>query len=588
MDVVAALRDYVQKMVTEVLGLKALLMDQETSGMVGMVYSRSNILSKEVFLLDLLHNEKREKMPHLKCIVFIRPTPENIADLGKELRQPRYGEYHVFFSNIVSRDALSSMALADVDERVKEVQEFYGDFYAINTDLFSLNIPSCAPLMRGRWDQKLFDRMSSGILAALLAMKRRPIIRYQTSSGLCERLASSVKDGIRQEGALFDFRQKDSCLLLIIDRKEDPLTPILTQWTYQAMVHELVGIHNNRVVIGTSHKKEREAEAEGESPDEVVLSSEQDRFFQKNMFSNWGDLCMRLKQFVDEFKTKSDQTSNIQSIEEMKNFMKDYPEFRKMSGNVSKHVTLVSDMSEKIAKRDLLEISVLEQEMACYDDHKTHYPKLINLLQSPKTKDFDCLRLGLLYVLRYEKDKGNAKEEVRRLLQAKGVSPEKLNLLDNITKYGGAEQRQVGLFHKEGIGKVVINLARGFKDVTNVYTQHEPQLKSILDRVTRGDLRENQFPYVPEFAPATSSKWRPKEIIVFIVGGATYEEALFVNAFNEPTNTNNSANSMQDSSPLLLRQKKAPQQDVHCILGSNCLLNSTSFLGEVESIFAPV
>lgn len=56
------------------------------------------------------------------------------------------------------------------------------------------------------------------------------------------------------------------------------------------MVHELVGIHNNRVVIGTSRKKEREAEAEGESPDEVVLSSEQDRFFQKNMFSNWGDL----------------------------------------------------------------------------------------------------------------------------------------------------------------------------------------------------------------------------------------------------------------------------------------------------------
>lgn len=41
-----------------------------------------------------------------------------------------------------------------------------------------------------------------------------------------------------------------------------------------------------------------------------------------------------------------------------------------------------------------------------------------------------------------------------------------------------------------------------------------------------------------------------------------------MNAFNEPTNTNNSANSMQDSSPLLLRQKKAPQQDVHCILGS--------------------
>lgn len=38
-----------------------------------------------------------------------------------------------------------------------------------------------------------------------------------------------------------------------------------------------------------------------------------------------------------------------------------------MSGNVSKHVTLVSEMSEKIVERDLLEISVLEQELACYD-----------------------------------------------------------------------------------------------------------------------------------------------------------------------------------------------------------------------------
>lgn len=96
-----------------------------------------------------------------------------------------------------------------------------------------------------------------------------------------------------------------------------------------------------------------------------------------------------------------------------------------------------------------------------------------------------------------------------------------LGMLDTITKYGGAEQRQVGLFHKEGIGKVVINLARGFKDVTNVYTQHEPPLRNILEKVIKADLRESQFPYVPEFAPVGSTKsWKPKEIIVFIVGGA--------------------------------------------------------------------
>lgn len=36
-------------------------------------------------------------------------------------------------------------------------------------------------------------------------------------------------------------------LLLITDRREDPVTPLLNQWTYSAMVHEIVGINNNRV-----------------------------------------------------------------------------------------------------------------------------------------------------------------------------------------------------------------------------------------------------------------------------------------------------------------------------------------------------
>ena len=38
-------------------------------------------------------------------------------------------------------------------------------------------------------------------------------------------------------------------LLLVLDRREDPVTPLLTQWTYQAMVHELMpgGIKANTV-----------------------------------------------------------------------------------------------------------------------------------------------------------------------------------------------------------------------------------------------------------------------------------------------------------------------------------------------------
>ena len=53
---------------------------------------------------------------------------------------------------------------------------------------------------------------------------------------------------IQSEPALFDFRLTQVApLLLILDRRNDPVTPLLSQWTYQAMVHELIGIQNGRV-----------------------------------------------------------------------------------------------------------------------------------------------------------------------------------------------------------------------------------------------------------------------------------------------------------------------------------------------------
>lgn len=62
-----------------------------------------------------------------------------------------------------------------------------------------------------------------------------------------------MSDAISKD-QIFDFRRpgqggSEAPTLLILDRKDDPLTPLLSQWTYQAMVHELLGLNNNRVVL---------------------------------------------------------------------------------------------------------------------------------------------------------------------------------------------------------------------------------------------------------------------------------------------------------------------------------------------------
>jgi len=69
-------------------------------------------------------------------------------------------------------------------------------------------------------------------------------------SGMAKRLGQELVEGMKDQPELWDFRRTATApLLLILDRRNDPVTPLLTQWTYQAMVHELLGITNGRVSL---------------------------------------------------------------------------------------------------------------------------------------------------------------------------------------------------------------------------------------------------------------------------------------------------------------------------------------------------
>jgi vacuolar protein sorting-associated protein 45 len=68
----------------------------------------------------------------------------------------------------------------------------------------------------------------------------------------------------------------------------------------------------------------------------------------------------------------SDETSlylSIVSKDDMKNFIKDYPEFKKLGNTVSRHVTVMSELSRLVEANCLMEVSEFEQELACSADH---------------------------------------------------------------------------------------------------------------------------------------------------------------------------------------------------------------------------
>lgn len=122
------------------------------------------------------------------------------------------------------------------------------------------------------WDPVHLHRIVQGITSVLLSLKKCPYIRYQSSSNMAKRLAEKIREVLSKESSSFEFRQESNPILLIVDRRDDPVTPLLNQWTYQAMVHELLTINNNRVNL--SHVKGISKELK-----EVVLSAEHDDFY---------------------------------------------------------------------------------------------------------------------------------------------------------------------------------------------------------------------------------------------------------------------------------------------------------------------
>ncbi|KAM7518723.1 hypothetical protein LguiB_017685 [Lonicera macranthoides] len=548
-------REYINGMLQDISGMKVLILDSHAVSIVSVVYSQSELLQKEVFLVELIDSisKSKEPMSHLKAVYFLRPTSTNIQLLKRQLASPRFGEYHLFFSNLLENTQLHILADSDEREVVQQVQEFYADFVAVDPYHFTLNMASnhmymLPAVVDPSGLQHFCDRVVDGLAAIFLALKRRPVIRYSHTSDIAKRIAQeAMKLMYQQESGLFDFRRTEIApLLLVIDRRDDPVTPLLNQWTYQAMVHELIGIQDNKVDLKNIGKLSKDQQ-------EVVLSSEQDAFFKVNMYENFGDIGMSIKRMVDEFQQVSKSNQNIQTIEDMAKFVDNYPEYRKMHGNVSKHVTLVTEMSKIVEERKLMLVSQTEQELACNGGQGAAFEAVTNLLNNESVSDIDRLRLVMLYALRYEKESPVQLMQLFNKLASR--SPKyKPGLVQFLLKQAGADKRTGDLYGNRDLLNIARNMARGLKGVENVYTQHQPLLYQTMESITKGRLRDVDYPFVGNHFQQA----RPQDVVIFIVGGTTYEESRSV-ALQNATNSG-----------------------IRFILGGSALLNSKRFLKDLE------
>jgi len=167
-----------------------------------------------------------------------------------------------------------------------------------------------------------------------------------------------------------------------------------------------------------------------------------------------------------------------------------------------------------------------------------------------------------LYSLRYERHSSNQIPVLLDLLTAAGNVPQRrVDVIPKLLAYHHSLQAPPAaggfsdLFESSSIFSGARSRLKGLKGVENVYTQHSPRLEATLQNLITARLKEQQYPFVEG---GGSTRDKPQDIIVFMVGGATYEEARMIAQINA-------------SSP-----------GVRVVLGSTNLHNSTTFLEEIE------
>lgn len=528
---------------------KALILDEETLGFVSLNYSRSNLLEKNVYFFDTIDRKGTEKLKHLAAIFFVRNTSENFQKIKDELANPLFNKYYLIFANPIEDQKLREFADCDKYNLVLKVLELFSDFYAINRDLFSLNIKTSMDLLvqPSRWNlasQLKNNRIVEGIFSCILSCRKHPYVRYSKHSNRASKLADSIVAYMSTEDELVAKYSKDDdrCTLLILDRKDDPITPLLNQWTYQSMIHEIIGINNHRVKLS--------------SGEEIVISPDQDEFFGSVLYKNYGEMAEELNRLVNEFKEKNKSQAKVESIEDMQRFMETYPEFKKYSGNVTKHVNIMSELSRKIEKRRLLIVSEVEQDIAIKANKSEHIRNVTEILEDHEVDNYEKIRLVTIFALRYEGDSNVTK--FKNMLKKDDVEPQYLDFIDIVLEYAGKKRRSSFLFGKDNtlLSSALNIIKSNFKDVKNVFTQHKSCMHTMIEQMVKGKLSEAEFPYATQSPRDTKTT----DIIIFIVGGATYQEAKEVAEFNNISS------------------------EYNVILGGTMIHNSKSFIGEATEI----
>ncbi|PHH61683.1 hypothetical protein CDD82_2120 [Ophiocordyceps australis] len=544
---------------------KCLLVDATSQKLLDNVVKEDDILNNNIATIERIE-DRREANPDMDAIYFLTPEPHIVDCLLADLERRRYRRAYLLWTSLVEASLRRRIDdLPGIRQLRASSKTLFIDFYPRESHLVTFRDPWSFPMLYhpdcNSLVPKHMQKLAQRIAGICITLGEYPKVRYYRPSNpiheasvLCSHLARFVQeelDGYAHWNPEFPPpSNRPQANLIVTDRSMDLMAPLLHEFTYQAMAHDLLPIKETDKV--TFHTTVNQGTPEQDEKDMEL--TEKDKIWVDNRHRHMKDTIDKLmgdfQKFIKENPHFTDDNADPTSLNAIRDMLAGLPQFQEMKEAYSLHLTMAQECMTLFQRNKLMDMASIEQTMATGLDEDARKPKnvlesTVRLLDDDAIKPSDRLRLIVIYVL-YRG--GLILQDIQKLLLHASLPPQDGQVVDNMELLGGKTSHAL----KEPRIPPTPLFARDAKppppnEEYNL-SRFEPAIKPMLDALARGTLDQTTFPYVkPPMDPnedlaaaqggslrAARPNWaaagrRPPEnrqrIIVFVAGGATYSES---------------------------------------------------------------
>jgi syntaxin-binding protein 1 len=275
----------------------------------------------------------------------------------------------------------------------------------------------------------------------------RPKAPLHEASVLCSHLARFISEEL-DEYAQWNPNfpppsSRPQGILMVTDRTLDIMAPLVHEFTYQAMAHDLLPIQEGEKT--TFHMTVNEGSPEAEEKD--VELSDKDKVWIENRHRHMKDTIDKLmgdfQKFLDQNPHFTNANSDTTSLNAIKDMMAGLPQFQEMKETYSLHLSMAQECMNIFQHHKLPDIASSEQTMATGLDEDFRKPKNVlesvaQLLDDDAITQSDRLRLVIMYILYRD---GVITDDIKRLLAHASLPPQDGEIIQNLEFLGARTSR---------------------------------------------------------------------------------------------------------------------------------------------------